>query len=36
MKKLQNEIDYYKKHIPEANRLMVKLRREIFELIYYT
>ena len=27
---LQNEINYYNKHIPETIRLMVKLRSEVF------
>ena len=29
-KNLQNEIDYYNKHISEAIGLIVKLRREVF------
>ena len=30
----QNEINYYNKHIPEANRLMKKLTREVFNLYF--
>ena len=29
-----NEINYYNKHIPEANRLMKKLTREVFNLFF--
>ena len=29
-KNLQNEINYYNKHIPEAIGYMVKLRRKVF------
>ena len=31
---MQNEINYYNKHIPEANGLMVKFRREGFYVLY--